>query len=626
SGVVRVAYYRGLVLKERGRLHAATEAIRRGLTLAESYGLDRETAALRRQLASRLQDQGLHAEALAELESAAAYHRASSRPQDRMWFAIDLGWVLGRGMVAGAIPVDWPRVDTAWQEALGLADEIQATEARASIQSNLAWLDLQQDRPKRALERMETLADDDSRVGAFVGLLRAEATLAGGDAESAAQMFTRVSDRRPSEWGWRVQHGLGRAQEALGRPEEAARAYRHAIDQLEFLGRSTGLVSTRGPYFANSNALIDDALRLAVAEGKGDEALLIVESARTRVLAELNHQLRQDAMSDDEHREWRAARDTLHRLSAEIDTQTAARSTVSSSALAAFDRKLNSLHERYRRFLDKTVTRFSPEPRPLAPVAELLRPEERVWITHRVGEGILHLLASQQTVHASWQAPRTEADGHLFLMGDKAIERFATLSPTRSVSVIPTLRVLEAPAPSSGTGAAVFADPRGDLPHARREGKAVSAKLGASLHLGPDISRRELQRALDEHEIVHFAGHVQAGETGAWNSRLELNPVETLSLADIIVSPVRARLVVVNGCYASSGDFLHRSERIGLAEALLISGAKTVLTAGGQVPDDHARRFLEQFYENGGDRNPALAFATTAKETKGSGFVLWGRP
>ncbi|MEL6545151.1 MAG: CHAT domain-containing protein, partial [Myxococcota bacterium] len=130
----------------------------------------------------------------------------------------------------------------------------------------------------------------------------------------------------------------------------------------------------------------------------------------------------------------------------------------------------------------------------------------------------------------------------------------------------------------------------------------------------------------------HFAGHVRNGAPGAWDQHLLLHGEETLSVSDLLTSSVRSRLVVINGCHASEGEAIGRNERVGLAEAMLLAGAQTVVTARGEIDDAVAREFLERFYELGGARSPARAFQSTSAELVASNrarqndFVLWGRP
>ncbi|MEO0812499.1 MAG: CHAT domain-containing protein, partial [Myxococcota bacterium] len=612
--------------------------LREASKMANDYGFQREAASLGRLLASVLLDQGLPSVALSQLESVRPYF-ATARPEDRLWFNIDHGWILAWAMAADAVPVDWSQVEKVWRVALEGATELQDANTLGEVRSNLAWLALMRGEPLQALELAQTLRDDGRREGPFVRLVRGEAALSAGDTQRAqAELLEAVRVAKlegPSEWGWRAQHALGRVYEAVADLDEAAKSYDRALEALETLGRFNGLISTRGPYFANRHELIDDALTLAVNSGRHERVLEIIEAARTRVYSELNGRARLDAMDAERREQWGQVRGELDEIRSTIHRRKASREALAVSELDAFDRSSAELLRRYRTLLDDAVTRFAPPPQTAnVALSETVSSGNSAWLTHRVGDRVLHVVLSEKEIRLGWDsAPEIRATGHLYLLGTDAPERFAELAATRAVSVIPTLHSLEPGRESElRPSSAVFADPVGDLPHARREGEKVGALLGAEVRLGERVRRIGVRDALAQAQVVHFAGHVRNGAPGAWDQHLLLHGEETLSVSDLLTSSVRSRLVVINGCHASEGEAIGRNERVGLAEAMLLAGAQTVVTARGEIDDAVAREFLERFYELGGARSPARAFQSTSAELVASNrarqndFVLWGRP
>ena len=179
----------------------------------------------------------------------------------------------------------------------------------------------------------------------------------------------------------------------------------------------------------------------------------------------------------------------------------------------------------------------------------------------------------------------------------------------------------------------VVGDPDLDLVRARAEARAVAALLpGASLLLGQQATRSELLAALPGASLLHFAGHGKLRADSPWEAHLSLAAADRLTLADLLVSRPEVGLVVLNGCETGRRLTLSRHETIGLPEAFLAAGARSVVASDRPLRDDEASEFVRRFYLRGGVHKPGAALRATALDFRRRGSAIWdafrlsGRP
>ncbi|MCO5171964.1 MAG: CHAT domain-containing protein [Planctomycetes bacterium] len=169
-----------------------------------------------------------------------------------------------------------------------------------------------------------------------------------------------------------------------------------------------------------------------------------------------------------------------------------------------------------------------------------------------------------------------------------------------------------------------------DLPHAGREAarlldllwRRAGDRLGLRLLAGPRATRRDVLEALPRAGLVHWCGHTRAGPDGA---RWALPSGEVVTADDLLAARLTARLVVTSSC--GHGDDLP------LARALLLGGARNVVTALWEVEDAAAERFALHLYEAlalGRTLGEALAEARAAlapdDPLHAAAFVHYGDP
>jgi CHAT domain-containing protein len=221
------------------------------------------------------------------------------------------------------------------------------------------------------------------------------------------------------------------------------------------------------------------------------------------------------------------------------------------------------------------------------------------------------------------------ADGRLGNLPFAALRRGGTFLVEDHVLVlIPSLSALtalegsrrESPGPPL-----VLADPQGNLPAARAEGREVARLLsGTPLTAGSAVSA-ELRKASGA-RALHLATHTGLGPGGAW---LQLADRQ-VDASEIVTGRIGPRLVVLASC--SSGVRPGREMWGSLGTAFLAAGSRAVLASLWSIEDEPARDVILRFYAEGGASEPAAALARAQRVAIRRGlspkqwapFVLFG--
>jgi CHAT domain-containing protein/Tfp pilus assembly protein PilF len=140
--------------------------------------------------------------------------------------------------------------------------------------------------------------------------------------------------------------------------------------------------------------------------------------------------------------------------------------------------------------------------------------------------------------------------------------------------------------------------------------------------IGLDANRKRVATAaLDDYRIVHFATHALADSQDPALATLALSrwdgagkPLDgALRLYDITQLRLNADLVVLSGCDTMLGREIAGEGPIGLSQAFLRSGARSVLATLWQVSDSSTAVLMREFYEqlltNKRDASVALQLA-----------------
>ncbi|MFE4640491.1 CHAT domain-containing protein [Streptomyces sp. NPDC056730] len=157
-------------------------------------------------------------------------------------------------------------------------------------------------------------------------------------------------------------------------------------------------------------------------------------------------------------------------------------------------------------------------------------------------------------------------------------------------------------APPAPRGLCVFADSRSDQPlvHARAEARSLAGAFGgrAEVLSGDRVTRRLVldRLARSEATAVHFACHGVLAPDDIAGSAISCAD-GPLTMEDLLGLRIRADLVTLSACRSGASRGRPGDERLGLARAFLIAGAKSVLVTQWQVDDLSTALFMERFYE-----------------------------
>jgi len=189
--------------------------------------------------------------------------------------------------------------------------------------------------------------------------------------------------------------------------------------------------------------------------------------------------------------------------------------------------------------------------------------------------------------------------------------------------------------------AAVLGDPifgglLAQLPGARAEAVAVSAKYKIEPLLGEVATEQELRRKVGTGvDVLHFATHALYDPVFPLSSSLILTDGKRavpLTAEQLFQKPIPARLVVLSACETGMGKVVAGDDLLGLARSFYLGGASAVVSSLWPVEDEATRLFMEVFHERsrGGEYGVAWLSARDAVKAKGfppssyGAFVLGG--
>jgi tetratricopeptide (TPR) repeat protein len=268
--------------------------------------------------------------------------------------------------------------------------------------------------------------------------------------------------------------------------------------------------------------------------------------------------------------------------------------------------------------------------------SHLLTEPARQRLRAAAGPADLYLRLDEQLVHVPWELCH---DGRDFLVTKFRLGR----------QVITSQRLPD-PAAGRASGARLrvllVADPTESLPQASAEAEQLCALLdsvpGVDVTLlgGRSVRRIPLLGALQEHDVVHFAGHSHydavAPSRSGW--RLAEGLLTAGELAKLRPPPL---LVFSNSCEAGTtapwrGGHGYEGHAFGIGSAFLLSGARNYVGTFWVVHDDESVLFAISCYRalaGGASLGEALLRARHAviaergwESLTWAGYLLYGDP
>jgi hypothetical protein len=451
----------------------------------------------------------------------------------------------------------------------------------------------------------------DSRIAR--GLYTAKLQLLEGEPARALERLQALQAERPSpQWAWKMALERGRAQQALGRPDQAAAAFLESASVVESL-RGDQADDFKSWVMAERREPFQALFELHASRNDAVAALEVLERIQGRTFLEAFAAQRIPAANRAEASsrvEWLrklypALRASPVLASAPLPFQRLRERLRDVRALAYFEGK-DRLHV-------VAVDRGTVKLAAAAPLAEVRRLVARLlespaddgaaeqlgaalFPAGALGPGELVYLAPSALL-ARVPFPALRRDGRR-LVQDQVLAQIPSLD---------ALVALRRPRAAAAQPAVILADPAGDLPEAAAEARAVAARLHpAQLALGPAATSGRLKQAGGA-AVLHLALHSGVGPTGSW---LGLSDRKVLG-AELLDWGLSADLVVLASCAsaATPDPGLWGS----LVASLLASGTPSVVASLWSTGDRVSRELSERFYAEGGARDPAGALARTQR-------------
>ena len=218
---------------------------------------------------------------------------------------------------------------------------------------------------------------------------------------------------------------------------------------------------------------------------------------------------------------------------------------------------------------------------------------------------------------------RAEGDGIRFLVEDYSIFRTPSATYLANVSRQPQRQTTR-----PQLGMLSFGRNESDEPEllplefAVEEARAVAGMFGGDTRSDQEASESELKQLAPHFKYVHLATHAVSEPEMPLLSRLKLqSTVEddgNLTAREILDLGLEAELVTLGACqtgqsYSSTGDELAEADRIGLIEAFLHAGARSVMASLLPVSDRPTTEFMKAFYKNLQTKETSEALAETQR-------------
>jgi CHAT domain-containing protein/tetratricopeptide (TPR) repeat protein len=440
--------------------------------------------------------------------------------------------------------------------------------------------------------------EDDATSALYLQWHRARLALQSGDYLAAERGFRLVVGGAGAlrTLRWQAEAGLAAALVHQGRRREADAQYRAALASVR--DSRLGLVSLdhRVTYLEHLGALYNGFAELLLAEGRGLEALNVIEESRGQLLGAPLAPPRTPAA-------WQALARRLDGvlLVFWVSRQRSLLWTIGprgiTQTLLPGEAALRALVEEYRTFIQNSLR----DPRGIAGSPG-----------HRLYQALLGPVA---TTVAGARALVIVPDGPLHALPFAALiapdDRY--LIEHHGLAVAPALRLLPGQlAPPRGRSAArvlALGDPLDGGPafprlaHAGRELRSLSARFGdrATVFAGAEAQPAAyLHAPLESFDVIHFAAHGAVNDTSALDSTIVLSAGSAgnrLSVREVLQHPINASVVTVSSCRSAGGRSYAGEGLVGFSWGFLGAGARTVIAGLWDVGDESTPELMDVLYE-----------------------------
>lgn len=509
------------------------------------------------------------------------------------------------------------------EQAVTLYDtpQCRARPGRRTAQLHLAMSSVLGGRFEQAQAILRLIPVDDGRLDARLWRLELEARaeLGLGHPRVARlrlqEALTRLPNGELPDAEWRLQLWRARALQTEGMLDEALEAYARADALLDEGTLRIPFGEGRAPFALARRRGTMEWAELLLAQGDAKTAACVVRRGRSRSIARAAQQARLQSLEPRARAVWEAQIGALRRLRSESEQAAQSAWGLAAEELEAFKAGQANRQAAAAAHLSKALTVVEAQAPAWSCDPSPARVKGEVTLVFTIGShGPLgfaiagaRTLAHRYEAEPSagqWLAPFDDvlSSATRVLLVVEPSPSFArphawpwrgrALNAQRPVAFALDLPGLHTTSTARADVALVVADPERNLAGARAEAAAVTDSLSEAgwqvEHLQgsmavPQAVRDGLKRA----SLLHFSGHGRRTKGATWGDRLGLHR-GSLSSQDILSAEGVPGSVVLTGCQTASESGRGEIERVGLAQAFLLSGAQQVLGATSDVADEIA--------------------------------------
>jgi CHAT domain-containing protein len=388
----------------------------------------------------------------------------------------------------------------------------------------------------------------------------------------------------------------GRAFNAVGRRDAAARDYACAVDELEAQRKSMDPLDRRWGVFTSAGELFDEAVALTVSRGDARGALAYAERSRARGLLDACGIATpapppNDGYGDAVVVEYTALPSRLVIFVIDHGHVRAVQQDIERSTLAAWAERLaesaaNDDRDQFRRLGLALYSRL------IAPVAD------------SIDRAHLLVFVPDVTLSGIPFSALVDPKGHY------VVERHAVVvAPSAAVYahlIARTHRARQSPRVLVIAGAAAREGDLTRLSAARREAEAVASVYHAAATIGPNDQHSAIARRLAGADVIHFVGHAVESDGSAdaalvTSSSLGSDMLNVRDIASMHLENVG--VVVLAACSTARGRGGERS--LSLAHAFVAAGVPSVAATLWPIADGPSAEFFPRFHQRLAERVPA---------------------
>jgi CHAT domain-containing protein len=532
---------------------------------------------------------------------AVASHERPGRP--RIYYIRALGEI---GTTYG-LRGDAPNAVVYLTRAIDVAKDARMNDEGARWAANLATNYIRQrqwDLAEAMNVESQRLGGERSDLAGYHAVNSANIALGQGRLPDAARLFRRtlsLATNRPS-LEWDAHQGLARVALAAKRPEDAQRDFAAAISVVERTRSELLKADYRLSFLTRLLDLHQQYIDLLVDQGQSEQALVIADSSRGRVLAE------------------------RHGVNAPARTTPAALRRAAGDLDASFVLYWLGEPRSYAWLVTSTRIRLVPLPVTMPKAIDLVRAHQQS-ITSALEDPVAAPSSPGDELYRVLIEPLVQwipRGSRVVISPDAALHtlNFETLpvpgTPRHywiedvEIAVAPSLGNLDSAAPPPPArdrsvlliGDAVPADAKyPTLRYASAEMSAISTAFSKQISVyraDQATPARYLESQPARYDVVHFTAHADANTESPLDSAVILSRGQTgykLYARDVAEQPLNAELVTISAC-RSAGERTYAGEGlVGFAWAFLRAGAKRVIAGLWDVDDRSTAELMGRVYQ-----------------------------